>query len=318
MSKKIKKNIILGIFTLLGLTFLIALLYTVGKNKNLLGSNYTLKAQFENVQGLRLGDNVRFAGIDVGTVSKLKIINDSVIEISMRIESTLKNVIKKNSIVSIGTDGLVGNKVVYITTSKKKSPYAQEGDLLSSKKPIDTDEMLKTLHKTNNSISIITDSLKSMMVKLNGSSALWNLLSDENIHTKIVASLNNINQVTENLDNITNHIKKGDGPLGTLLYDNNLSNQISQISQNLDSAILSIKFTAENVNHLADNIQKDFENNEGILQKLIKDTLLYNGLKQTIHNAEKGTENFNLNMKALQNNFLFRNYFKKLKNKQQE
>ena len=114
MINRTLNNIKLGVFVLSGLLFLILLLYMIGKNKNLFGSNYTIKARFENIQGLKPGNNVRFAGIDVGTVDKINIINDTVIEVEMLINNKIKNIIKKNALVSIGTDGLVGNKVVNI------------------------------------------------------------------------------------------------------------------------------------------------------------------------------------------------------------
>ena len=86
----------------------------IGKNRNLFGATYVLKARFENVQGLVAGNNVRFSGIQAGTVKKVKILNDTVIEVTMIIETKMKTIIRKNAIASIGTDGLVGNKVVNI------------------------------------------------------------------------------------------------------------------------------------------------------------------------------------------------------------
>ena len=87
MVKKIVNNVKLGVFVVSGLAFLVLLLFMIGKNKSLFGSSYLLKAKFENVQGLIPGNNVRYSGIQAGTVKTIKIINDTTIEVSMMIVS---------------------------------------------------------------------------------------------------------------------------------------------------------------------------------------------------------------------------------------
>jgi phospholipid/cholesterol/gamma-HCH transport system substrate-binding protein len=251
----------------------------------------------------------------VGTVNKMNIVNDSVIEISMRIENNLKSVIKKNSIVSIGTDGLVGNKVVYIFTNKKYSPNATDGDVLLSKKPVDTDEMLKTLNKTNNNISVISDSLRSTIVKINGSKALWDIMNDDKFHTLLINTLENIDNSSESLLSMTKYITKGKGNIGKVLYDSSLYLQLLSAIDNIENASLAVNNATENIDKISFKLKENIENTKGNVHKILTDSLLYDGIFKTIENAERGTENFNLNMKALQNNFLFRNYFKKLNNK---
>ena len=172
MAKRTINNAKLGAFVLSGLFCLILILYLIGKNRNMFGSNYILKARFENVQGLKAGNNVRYAGIDAGTVKKINIVNDTLMEVTMIIDDKLKSIIHKNAIVSIGTDGLVGNKVMNITAVKQTSAIAENGDILISKKPLDTDEMLRKLEVTNNDIGIIAEELKLTTQRLNNSSTL--------------------------------------------------------------------------------------------------------------------------------------------------
>ncbi len=134
MAKKIISNVKLGVFVLAGLLFLVILLYMIGKNRNLFGSNYVLKARFENIQGLVAGNNVKFAGIQAGTVKSINIINDTLIEVTMVIEKRMSKIIHKNAIASISTEGLVGNKVLNITPSKIPAELAVENDILPYKK----------------------------------------------------------------------------------------------------------------------------------------------------------------------------------------
>ena len=116
MAKETSKNIRLGIFVLAGTAFLIVALYFIGNKQNLFGSTFKISAQFNNVNGLMIGNNVRFSGIDVGTVESVEIINDSMVNVVMIIEKDVQKFIRKNAVASVGTDGLMGNKLVNINS----------------------------------------------------------------------------------------------------------------------------------------------------------------------------------------------------------
>jgi phospholipid/cholesterol/gamma-HCH transport system substrate-binding protein len=124
MPTRLNNNIKLGTFVMGGLLFLVLMLYMIGKNRNLFGATYVLKARFENIQGLVAGNNVRYAGINTGTVKKISILNDTTIEVTMILEKKMLQVVHKNAIASISTEGLVGNKVVNIVPNKQPSNLA--------------------------------------------------------------------------------------------------------------------------------------------------------------------------------------------------
>ena len=114
MAKETPNYIKLGILVTVGLVLLVVGLYFIGSNKNLFGSTFKLYAVFKDVNGLKAGNNVRYAGIDVGTVENILINNDTTIRVEMVIEERMKDVIKKNSIAGIGTDGLMGDRLINI------------------------------------------------------------------------------------------------------------------------------------------------------------------------------------------------------------
>ena len=319
MKTKTFNNIKLGAFVLAGLIFLLLILYMIGKNRTMFGGNYKLRARFENVQGLKSGNNVRYAGIDVGTVEKVSIINDTLMEVKMIIDNKAKFILRKNAIVSIGTDGLVGNKVVNIAASKSDSPLAEENDILPTKKPIDTDEMLRTVNKTNNDIAVIAKNLKLTSNKLNNSEALWALLNDKSLPDNLKKSAENIRLVTNNLYNMSkdvnsmvSKIKKGEGSIGKIIND-------SSFAKSLEDAVINIKDAGNEVSTLSKDINKavkDIENNindgNGTVHALLKDTGLVIKINHSLDNIEDGTKGFNQNMDALKHSFLFRSYFRKL------
>jgi phospholipid/cholesterol/gamma-HCH transport system substrate-binding protein len=327
MAKKITNNIKTGIFALAGLLFLVILLYLIGKNRSLFGATYTLKARFDNVQGLVAGNNVRFAGIEAGTVKKIQILSDTVIEITMTIDKKMLEVIHENAIVSIGTEGLVGNKVVNIMPAKQPAALATEGDLLTTKKGVSTDEMLETLQKTNNDIAAIATELKATVQRINNSSALWALMNDMSIPGNLKQSMANIHAATsraagtvDQLYTIVADVKNGKGNAGILLRD-------SSIAENMNEAMVKLKTVGERadsltieLNKMVAGIHQDINSTKGTVNVLLKDTLMAQKLNQALDNIQKGTDGFNQNMEALKHNFLFRSYFRKLekqKKKQQ-
>ena len=326
MAKKIINNVKLGAFVLGGLLFLVLLLYMIGKNRNLFGATYVLKARFENIQGLVAGNNVRFSGIQAGTVKKVKIFSDTIIEVTMIIQTKMKSIIRKNAIVSIGSDGLVGNKVVNIVPVRQPAPLAVEGDILSSVKAVNTEEMLQTLYRTNKDISVISADLKTTVQRINNSSALWALLNDKSIPQDLKISVSSIRlatgkagKIVDNLNDIVIDVKNGKGSVGALLTD-------TSFARNLNEAILKIKAVGDEADSLAGKIstiateiKQDVNSGRGTVNALLKDSTMVNKLNTSLDNILKGTDGFNQNMEALKHNFLLRGYFKKQgKQKQKE
>lgn len=319
MAKTAINNVKLGTLVLGGLFFLVLLLYMIGKNRNLFGDTYVLKVQFENIQGLVAGNNVRFSGIQAGTVKKVKILNDTVIEVTMIIDTKMKSIIRKNAVASIGTDGLVGNKVVNIIPDRGPAPLATEGDMLASKKAVSTDEMLQTLYKTNNDVAVIAANLKETVLGINNSSALWSLLNDKSIPQDVRIAVANIRSATRkastmvnDLNTIVADVKTGKGSVGAVLTD-------TSFAKNLNEAILKIKTVGDEADALAAEIskvvagiQQDLNAGKGTANALLKDSLLVMKLNAGLDNIQKGTDGFNQNMEALKHNFLLRGYFKKL------
>lgn len=318
MAKRIISNVKLGTFVLGGLLFLVLLLYMIGKNKSLFGSTYVLKARFENVQGLVAGNNVRFSGIQAGTVKRVRIQSDTVIEITMIIDTKMKTIIRKNAIVSIGTDGLVGNKVVNIVPSGKPASLAVENDILASRKSVNTDEMLQTLYNTNNDIAVIASDLKTTVQQINNSSALWSLLNDKTIPQDFRISLANIRQATtkagsmaDNLHTIVMDVKKGKGSVGTILTDTSFAHNLNNAIVKINEVGVQADSLANEINRVVAGIEQDINNGKGTVNALFKDTAMALKLNLSLDNIQKGTDGFNQNMEALKHNFLLRGYFRK-------
>jgi len=257
MAAQDSRNLRLGIFVIVGTTLLITALYIIGSKQNLFGSTFKISAQFNDVNGLMKGNNVRFAGINVGTVESVNIITDTSVNVIMIIENNAQQYIKKNALASVGTDGLMGNKLVNINSVNAESPIIEENDVLQSLKPVEMDQMVRTLDVTNENIKVISTNLRNITDKINSKNSLWNLLMDtvvaENIKTAVVNIKLMSNQglyITGDLKGITDGIKKGKGTIGALVTDTIISSSIKQTVVKLQRISDSAAIITGDISHI--------------------------------------------------------------------
>ena len=195
--RKNKTNLIkLGIFTLSGLVFLVLALYLIGRNQQLFRSSIVVKAYFSNAGGVVPGNNVRYSGIQAGTVKSVKLMNDTTIEFVLLIDKSASRYMLNNSVASIGTEGMIGNKVINILPGSGTGAPIQDGDELRAKKTTDTDAMLETLSVTNQNAALLSAELLTTITRLNNSSSLWSLLEDSIVARSVKISLANIQQAS--------------------------------------------------------------------------------------------------------------------------
>ena len=323
MAKQEGNNIKLGLFVLAGLLVLMIAFYMIGKNRNIFGSDFELKARFSSLNGLMEGNNVLFSGVQAGTVKSIEMVNDTTIEVTLHIDGKVKSFIHKNALAAIGTEGLMGNKVVNILPVKAASTSVINGDILTAQKLISTDEMLQTLSKTNDNIANISEALKTTVLRLD-SSAIFDVLNDKTIGLSLKSSLGNINKASKNasdmtmgLNELVKRIKQGKGAAGILLTD-------TAFAGNLKQAITKLKSASDNANKLTiqanmimTSINHDMNDGHGTLHALLKDSLMARKISISLDNVMKGTDGFNQNMEALKHNFFFKGYFKDLEKKKQ-
>jgi phospholipid/cholesterol/gamma-HCH transport system substrate-binding protein len=319
--KRTIDNVKLGVFVLAGALFLVFSLYMIGRNRSLFADTFTVSAYFENINGLVAGNNVRFAGIDVGTVKAITVESDTKLRVTMIIDRKMHNHIKTNAVASIGTDGLVGNKLVNINSGFGMAVPVEDGSVISSRLPIETDEMLRTLQTTNGNIAVITENLKEVSVRLNGSATLWSILADTLIVRDLKEAVSHINQAGANTElatagaqKIVTRLSDGNGLVNSIFTDTVLRNTLAQSVADLHRTSKSLATAAGQLKEITGSVKES----KGTLGILLSDTTTSRRLQQTVTNIEQGSGRFNENMEALKQNFLFRKYFRKQKNNQKK
>jgi len=192
----------LGLFVAGGLTLFVLAIFIIGKQKNLFDPVFPLTSTFHNISGLQIGNKIRFSGINVGTVDNITIVNDSTVKVYMLIKKDVWKFIKSDCSVSIGSEGIIGDKILIISQGiSEKAPLAKEGQLLKSTEPVETDAIMKSLRVTAGNAEIITNQLAQIMVKINkGDGTLGRLIQDKSIAENLSTTMANLKKSSKGLD----------------------------------------------------------------------------------------------------------------------
>ncbi len=193
----------LGFFAVTTLIVAIGAIYYIGKQKNKFGSVFRLSALFHSVSGLKLGSNVRLGGIDIGTVDDIALVTDTSVQVQMVLHKDVQKFIKKDAKVSIGSEGLMGDKVVVISpgVSGSGQPMVAENDSLSSVQPVETDQILASLKTSADNAAVITSNLADISNRINhGQGALGKLLRDTGLSSNISSTMKNLKKSSEGLN----------------------------------------------------------------------------------------------------------------------
>ena len=197
MKKKTSNKIGLGIFVSAAIALFTIGIYFIGEKQQLFGKTFTVKAIFKDVNGLQVGNNVRFSGIVVGTVDNIQIISDTTVRVDMVVDEKVRKFIKKDSKAVIGTDGLMGNKILTISAGTKDKEQIQSHDYILTTAPISVDDILKQLKTTSENASQITGDMAIIMGTIrSGKGTVGKLFMDTAFADNVDQTLVNIKQGT--------------------------------------------------------------------------------------------------------------------------
>ena len=317
MKSNSGQNLKLGILIVAGLTIFTLGVYFIGNKQNLFGDSIMLSSVFKNVNGLQLGNNVRYSGVNVGTVKNIKFLNDTAICVDMLIDRESGNLIKHSSLATINSDGLVGSMVLNILpNSEGASRTIKEGDTLESLSQVATADMLNTLNQTNENAALLTADLLKITNSINaGEGVLGDLLKNETLAQNIQESAANLNETTNSareglnkLNRILNAVDYENSVAGLLLSDSTAQKSFSSIIEDLKTTSSQIKEISADLGEFSNSLNSG----KGALNYVVEDTSFVNHLDKSMQNIEEATFRFNQNMEALKHNILFRGYFRKL------
>ena len=201
MKKNTTNKIKLGIFVSLGIAVFILGIYFIGERQQLFRSTFRVSGVFKDVAGLQAGNNVRFSGINVGTIDNISIISDTSVRVEILIDESTRKFIKKDAVASIGSEGLMGNKILIINPGTGGKKEIENNDTIKTTQPINMDDVLISLKTT----------------------------------------IDNTSYITNDLSKITNNIQSGKGTIGRLIMDQSLAQNFDSTFINLKAGSAGFK-----------------------------------------------------------------------------
>jgi phospholipid/cholesterol/gamma-HCH transport system substrate-binding protein len=195
----------IGLFTFIGLLVLVLAIFFIGNRKNLFSSTFNVYGTFKNVNGLQVGNNVRFAGINVGVVQSINIVTDSSARVDLTLNNTVRKFIKKDSKISIGSDGLMGDKLIVIAPGGMTSTEeVNNGDQLAAVNPIDLDKIIAKMTKVIDNAESLTGGLSQIVAKVNnGQGSIGRLLNSDKLSKDLEGTVNQAKTTMANVHTTT-------------------------------------------------------------------------------------------------------------------
>jgi phospholipid/cholesterol/gamma-HCH transport system substrate-binding protein len=196
-----KFKVRLGLFIAGGLALFVLAIFIIGRQKNLFNPVFRLTTTFYNISGLQVGNNIRFSGINVGTVDNIKIINDSTVRVDMMIRKEVQQFIKQDCEAAIGSEGIIGDRLLVITQGSSDASMVKDGQQLVSTEPVETDAIMANLNVSSWNAGVITEQLAEIMTKINsGNGTLGRLIQDSTIAENINQTIVNLKKSSKGLD----------------------------------------------------------------------------------------------------------------------
>jgi phospholipid/cholesterol/gamma-HCH transport system substrate-binding protein len=277
MKKNISNKIRLGIFVSIGIAVFIAAIYFVGEKQQLFRSTFRLSGVFKDVAGLQAGNNVRLSGINIGTIENISIISDTSVRVEILVDESIRKFIKKDAVAIIGSEGLMGNKILIINPGTGGKMEIENNDVIQTVPPINMDDILLSLQTTIKNTSSITGDLStitnniqsgkgtigrlimdkswrqnfdSTFANLKEGSAGFKTLMDkaddvDDIVAALKSTIENTSNFTRDLSKITNNIQSGNGTIGKLLMDKSSGEDFDSTMANLKEGSAELKLLLE-------------------------------------------------------------------------
>jgi phospholipid/cholesterol/gamma-HCH transport system substrate-binding protein len=314
-SSENKRAIIVGLFLALGLIIFIVGVFTLGSQSKSFAKSIHISAVFDDVSGLKTGNSVWFSGVKVGSISKIHFIGPAQVDVRMSIDESTQQYVHRNAGVHIGSDGLIGNKIIVIDGGSPQAPVVQDGDVLQAEKITSTDDMLKVLQQNNQNLLSITGDFKLLSRKiLQGKGTVGTLMADSAMAIQLRNSMRNFEKTSASAAKLAGDLEKFSAKMNTkggladkLLTDTVTFNRIKSVANELQKSAAN---TTEATNNLKKASDK-FSHTDNAIGVLLNDPVSAAKLQSTMDNLQKGSMLLNEDLEAAQSNFLLKGFFNK-------
>jgi phospholipid/cholesterol/gamma-HCH transport system substrate-binding protein len=253
---------------------LAVLVFLMSGTSGLFTKRITVQSYFDNASGLREGAPVRLSGVDIGNVVNIRIVPDkdkreTPVEVVMKISTKYNFNLRRDSVTSLDTAGVLGETYLDIDSSQAVGPVVHDGDTLATQVHPDFNQVVRASQSTlQNMDALLKRADRILAFAESGKGSLGKLIYDPTLY-------NRLSSTVADLQGMVEEISQGKGSLGALI--------------NRNEAYDKFLATLDKLNAVIDDVQAG----KGTAGKLLKDPSLYNNANDTIANVKKITEDIN-------------------------
>jgi len=320
-AEEVKQNIKLGTFVIIGVVLFLTAVIFIGSASNFFSRTFMVSAIFRNIEGLKDGDKVWLSGVQIGTVKSVRIIKEGEVIVSLSLKEKQNEFIRKNATASIGSDGLVGSKIVVIAPGNS-AEVIQDADTINARSPAETAELMSIAKEVGENTRSITEDLKVLSARVRGGQGIvGELLNEGALSQEVRQVVHNLKTTGENtakasaeLSALAYELKHGHGLVPALVSDTSYARIFSDV-------LVDIKRVSTNAKAMSESVKKvttKMNDNDNAVGVLLADTAFAHRLQNTIKNTEMASQKLDENMEALKHNFLLRGYFRKQDKKEKK
>lgn len=261
-----------------GITVIIAsltlgfLLFLMSGTSGLFTPRISVKCYFDNAEGLRTGAPVRLAGVDVGNVTHIAIVQGkplTPVEITMKLSTKYDYGMRRDSQISLETAGVLGETYLDIDSSQAVGGPVHDGDTLPTQVHPDFNQVVRASQSTlQNMDALLKRADRILAFAESGKGSLGKLIYDPTLYNRFSLTVADFQKIVEQIGN-------GEGSLGRLISRNDAYDKFLS--------------TLDKMNTIIDDMQQG----KGTAGKFLKDPALYNNANDTISNLKKITEDIN-------------------------
>jgi phospholipid/cholesterol/gamma-HCH transport system substrate-binding protein len=250
------------------------LLFLMSGTSGFFTKRIILRSYFDNAEGLREGAPVRLSGVDIGNVTHIRIVPDkdkqlTPVEITMKVSTKYIYALRRDSVTSLDTAGVLGETYLDIESSQAVGAEAQDGDILPTKANPDFNQVVRASQSTlENMDALLKRADRILAFAESGKGSLGKLIYDPTLYNRLSVTVAEFQKIVE-------QISSGQGSLGALISRNDAYDKFLS--------------TLDKMNSVIDDIQQG----KGTAGKFVKDPALYNNANDTIANMKKITDDIN-------------------------
>jgi phospholipid/cholesterol/gamma-HCH transport system substrate-binding protein len=312
MSSDRRQAVLVGLFVTLVAAILAGAVLTIGDLNATFTRKIGISVVFDDVGGLKAGDNVWFSGLKIGTVRRLEFHGGSEVEVDLAIDREAAAYIPADATAHIGSDGLIGNRIVVIADGTAGGPLVEDGAQLVAIASVSTDDMKEMLQQNNENLLAITADLRALTSKMaSGEGTVGRLLGDEEMYPKLQSTVSSLETASASAQDLTAQLALFSQKLNK---EGSLPNDLAtdkELYASLTASVNDLKAVTERANVLVARLDESAKNPNTAAGALLSDDQAAADLKETLSNLSEGSKLLNEDLEAMQHNLLLRGYFKK-------